>query len=180
MKEYLIVELETGNEVVVIDSLFYNDTEYFFTAKIINSNMDISDDFDIQIYDNNSNTLLLVSDESIDAEIRQLFEERLEENIQEYQIMKYIDSNSFVKLKVLDVNNTLYKMEYNDRLIEKYMHFYDCVSPKVGDDLYISKNLIDENVLSYGPVGKLDILYNDEVILLVSSEYRYYYKRYYG
>ena len=180
MKEYLIVELGVDQYAVVIDSLCHNGIEYFLTSKIINSNMDISDDFDIQIYDDKSNTLLLVSDDSIDAEIRRLFDERLEESLQEYRIMQNIDSNEFIRLKVLGVDNALYKLDYNGDLIEKYLHFYDCVNPKINDTIYISKKLIDEKVLSYGYIDSLNNLSSGELMLVVSNGDRLFYKRYYG
>ena len=180
MKDYVIVELENGNNYVVVDNLKYNNVDYFLTAELLDDKMNVSDKFDIHIYDNNSNTLTRLVDERVEEEIRVLFDERLESNIQEYNILENIDINTLIKMRIVGIDNTLYKLEYDGNIVEKYMYFYSNIVPKINDEIYISKNLIDEKVLSYGYIENLNNLNSDEILILESNGYRVFYRRYYG
>lgn len=89
-----------------------------------------------------------------------------------------------IKLLIKNIEDYNYSLEdsnFNNYLIN--IEFYSC-KPKIGDYIYLNKNLLEEKILNIGPLtsasGK-DVIDGDEdLIILEHNQDRIYLKRLYG
>lgn len=83
------------------------------------------------------------------------------------------------KVKVIKIDNYVYTLEDSDKLIyKKNFEFYD-TDISVGDYIYISDEVLDEeNIYTYGPI----IENNDvnDLIKIIHNNKEIYLQRYYG
>ena len=64
---------------------------------------------------------------------------------------------------------------------EANINFMNIEKPKVGTEIYIQKEVLDENVsLNYGPVSESVPAKEDELIVIVNGNEKKYLQRYYG
>ena len=179
MKEYLTLRLNDGETLIVVDQTLYNNNTYFLTVEILEDN-NISDDFIIYIFNEKKNELINLEDENLKEEIMSIFNDRLNENSIEYDLLENINANDFISLTIKEIKDNLYILEYEGNIIEKYLEFFTNTKPKVNDIIYISKNLLDIKLLSYGHFVNYDNITEEDVMIIKSNNYRVLYRRLYG
>ena len=59
--------------------------------------------------------------------------------------------------------------------------FYVQNKPKVGDSIYMTKNVVKEiNIFQYGQINYFNKINDDEIIKVVNEKSEYFLQRYYG
>lgn len=180
MNEHIIIELSNGIKYVAIDIIEYNSNKYFLLTQISNEETALSEEFDICKYDEINNNFDLIKAGKELSEVKTIFVERLKKKKIEVNIHEKIDFNNLLKLKVLNVNNYDYILEYEDGKIIRNIEFYSKSKPQVNDYIYVSKNILDEDVLAYGHITNIEELSNEIIFIIERDNTKIYLKRYYG
>lgn len=180
MSEYLLIETSNGLKYAVIDTISYNNQQYFLTTEVNEEETEVSEEFKVYIYNNINNELVNVEDIDEYDYVNSLFEERLKSKELEIDILSNIDVDSLIKLKIIDIDGYNYKLEQEGKIIKKYITFYTKTQPKVNDYIYIAKSVLEEDVLQYGYIHELSDLTTEEILIVSDENNKIYYKRYYG
>lgn len=180
MKEHLIIELSNGIKYAAIDVIKHNNFQYFLLTQVSNEETTLSTEFDICRYDEINNNFDLIKDENELSEVKTIFTERLEKKKLEVSIREKIDFENLLKLKVISVNNYDYIFEYEDKKIFKNIEFYSNTKPQVNDNIYVSRDILEEDMLSYGHITDIEELSNKIIFIIERNDTNIYLKRYYG
>ena len=180
MKEHLIIELSNGIKYVAIDVIEHNNFKYFLLTQLSNEETALSTEFDICRYDEVNNNFDLIKEEKELLEIKEIFTERLEKKKIEVSIKEKIDFENLLKLKVVSVDNYNYIFEYDDRRILRRIQFYSNTKPKVNDNVYVSRDILEEDMLAYGHITNIEELSNKIIFIIERNDTKIYLKRYYG
>ena len=132
----------------------------------------------IELFSNNN--FDLIKDEKELLEIKEIFTERLEKKKIEVSIKEKIDFENLLKLKVVSVDNYNYIFEYDDRRIQRRIQFYSNTKPKVNDNVYVSRDILEEDMLAYGHITNIEELSNKIIFIIERNDTKIYLKRYYG
>ena len=82
--------------------------------------------------------------------------------------------------ELLSVKNYDYKLKHEEKTYNKNIEFYSKTKPQKGDYIYISRNTLEEDMLTYGHIHNIDDLNHNNVLVIEKNEKRVYLLRYYG
>lgn len=90
-----------------------------------------------------------------------------------------------IKSKILEIENTNYTLEINNKTYNINLIFYGEKKPQINDIIYIPNKILKEvNIYSYGPLkSKYSINDNtkeEELMKVITLKEEYYLQRYYG
>lgn len=180
MTENLVIEMSNGVKYTVIDILEYNKETYFLLTLTSKDETKISDQFEICKYDKIHNNFDKIEYEDEYEFIKKKFDERLEKEKIEISIVNRIDFDELLKLEVLSVKKYDYKLKHEEKTYTKNIEFYSKTKPQKGDYIYISRNTLEEDMLTYGHIHNIDALNHNNVLVIEKNEKRVYLLRYYG
>ena len=180
MIEHLIIELSNGIKYVVIDMIDINKTKYFLLTQTSKDETKISKDIEICRYDEINNNFDKIDNQEEYNHVKSIFDQRIEKKKIETNIIARIDFDELIKLEVLSVRKYDYKFRYNDTIIHKNIEFYSNTKPKVGDHIYVSLYLLEDDVLSFGHIKNIKEVNHQNVLVIEREGSRIYLRRYYG
>lgn len=180
MNEYAIVELENKNKFVILDSFKYEGKKYFLLVDIHGE--DLGEEVRVCIYNEKMNYFEKIDDEDEYNFVADVFNNKLEKQSAIYSELQNIDFKKMVKLIVVssDGFNYEFKDEHGNK-VQKNIDFYVQNKPKVGDSIYMTKNVVKEiNIFQYGQINYFNKINDDEIIKVVNEKSEYFLQRYYG
>lgn len=175
MNNYLTVELSNNSKYIVVEILNLNEKIYFLLTKILDDGKNISDIFDIVLFNIMENSFESLIDEDEYLYVKNMFENKLDIDRNNNDKLGF---NNIHKYKIVDRDNLLFVLKNDsDEFFNLEMELYGNFDIKVNDYIYISDNLLKENdIVRFGSV------YTDktEIIKVVSENKVFYLQRYYG
>lgn len=180
MRENLIIELSNGIKYVIIDAVEYNSFKYFLLTQVSKDETKISEDIEICRYDNVNNNFDQITDIEEYNLIKAIFDERTSKEKLELNIIHRIDFDELIKLEVLSVKKYDYKFRYNGKIIHKNIEFYSKTKPKVGDIVYVSLKILEDDMLSFGHIKSIPEVNHNNVFVIQRNNQNIYLRRYYG
>lgn len=180
MNEYAIVELENKNKFVILDSFKYEGKKYFLLVDIYDEQL--GEDVKICIYNEKMNYFEKIVDEDEYNFVADVFNNKLEKQRFIYSELNKINFSKMVKLTITNVDgfNYEFKDEHGNK-VQKSIDFYVQNKPKVGDSIYMTKNVVKEiNIFQYGQINYFNKINDDEIIKVVNKKSEYFLQRYYG
>ena len=180
MNEYILIQLSNNKKYIIIDKLNIKKKEYVLTVEASHDEKINNTVLKIFIYNEVNNTLDEIFNQEEYEYLEELFNKRLNNKLLEINILKDVNTDNLIKLKIKNINNNKYILDYNNELIEKYFEFYTKTKPEVEDYIYMSKNLLNEGLLSFGYIIDNNNLFTDDLLILQNKSNKIYYRRYYG
>ena len=180
MRERLIIELSNGIKYTIIDAIEYNSNKYFLLTQVSKDETMVSEELEICRYDIKNNNFDQITDIEEYTIIKKLFDERISQEKIELNIIQRIDFDELIKLEVISVRKYDYKFRYNDRIIHKNIEFYSKTKPKVGDIVYVSYNILEDDMLSFGHIKSIQEVNHNNVFVIQRNNQNIYLRRYYG
>ncbi len=180
MKEHLIIELSNNIKYVAIDMLEYKKEKYLLLSEITSTETNMSNNLCIVTYDEINNNLDKVEDQDVFQHIKKMFDKRLALKKVENNVLEHINIDKLVETIIESIDNYEYKLCYQGQSIYKNIDFLNKTKPKVGDKLYLSKETLKEDMLTFGHIRNTDYINNNNVIIVKRGTKRIYLERYYG
>lgn len=182
MKRYPIVDLENGSKCAIIDMLEYGNKKYFSLIQIEQNELSISNEIIICLYNEIDNSFTEIKNNEDYIFIQEIFKERLKEKQDFNCMLKQIEDNYLIKLKIVEIDGFNYILETETgKIILKNIDFYIENKPKLNSYIYMSKNIINEkNLFQYGDIINFNDINPDEIIKIENEDNEYFLQRYYG
>ena len=173
MNKYTSIKIN-NIEYLLIDTLKYNNKNYILTKRANElSNLEIL------IFDEKNSLLINLIDKEEYNIIITMFENKKENKNTYKTLFDNIKFDNLIKLKVIDIDKYNYKLEYKNDILIKNIEFYSENKPDINNYIYISKNVLNENVLSYGKIKYFNNL-NENILIIEKNDKKIYLERYYG
>lgn len=87
------------------------------------------------------------------------------------------------KFLITNIQGYIYTIKSNNDSYDRNLLFKG-ITPKIGDYIYLSDNLLDEKMLTFdfldSKYGKRSVTYDNDLIILETKSENYYLKRIYG
>lgn len=180
MNEYVVLELEDNSKYAVIDTFNYENKEYFLVTRVLENETIIENEFNICIYNSYKNCFEKIENKEELEIISLVFEKKLKKQNLMEDALENIQFNEMEKLKVIEISNYNYTFQKtNGQLLTINIEFY-IKAPKINDCIFISKNMLNEDMLQYGIVNNLENIKETEIIKIITENNEYYLQRYYG
>lgn len=173
MNKYTSIKIN-NIEYLLIDTLKYNNKNYILTKRANElSNLEIL------IFDEKNSLLINLIDKEEYNIIITMFENKKDNKNTYKTLFDNIKFDNLIKLKVIDIDKYNYKLEYKNDILIKNIEFYSENKPDINNYIYISKNVLNENVLSYGKIKYFNNL-NENILIIEKNDKKIYLERQYG
>ena len=181
MNEYVILELENGTKCTVVDALEYGAKKYFLVLLVSEEEDYVDDNFKLCMYNENKNYLEKITNEAEKDFIMSILQERSKEK-KELEEQLNLISNNLIKLRIVDINEYDYTLEYpNGEKIKKNISFYPDYKSECDAYIYMSESIIKEkNIFQYGTIYNSEKININEIIKIETLNKEYFLQRYYG
>lgn len=178
MNNYVMIELEKGNKYILIDMINNNEKKYFLVAEVKSDENNISNEFDICLYNEEKNWFEKIDDEMEYNIVRDTFDKRLDEKKQQLKNLEIHNLSNIIKLKVIDIDGFKYTFERtNGQTLVMDIEIFGNFKIEINDYIYMLEETTKENItIRFGPI------YTDktEIIKILRKEEKYYLQRYFG
>lgn len=180
MIEYRIIELENNSKYAVIDTLEWNNKKYVLAIGVSNDEKSVDNKFVIVIYNESKNYFERIEEENLQY-LSQKFLEKLTATQELDKLLNNIELD-LIKLRVINIDNTYYKLEDSKgNIINKNLIFYNDKNPNVDEYICLSNQIIkEENIFQYGDINNLHKINTNEIIKVETKDGEYFLQRYYG
>lgn len=178
MKNYMIIGLDNDVKYLVVDMLECNEKKYFLLTEVMSDGYSLGNEFDICLYDDKHNYFVLIDDEYEYNNIKDIFNNRLNE---EKQKLHSLDDNlmlDMIKLKVVNINGLEYTLEKVDgQTLMMNIEIFGDFKIQINDYVYMREDTTKESI-----TVRFGVLYTDknELIRIERDGSIYYLQRYYG
>ncbi len=180
MKEHLIIELSNGEKYIAIDMLEYKKEKYLLLSELSNSEKNMSNNLCIVIYDDVNNNLDKIEDPEIFNFIKKMFDKRLVYKRIELNVLEHINVDKLVEVVIENIDNYEYKLYYQGKTLYRNINFLSRTKPRVQDKLYLSKDTLEEDMLTFGKIKNTDYINNSNILIIKRGSQKVYLERYYG
>lgn len=180
MNEYIVLELEDNSKYVVIDTFEYQSKEYFLVTRVLDEETIVDNKFNICIYNSDKNCFEKIENNEELEFMTLIFQKKLDKQKNIEEMLDKILFTEMEKLRIIDIRDYDYIFQKeNGQILTKNIEFYK-KQPKVNDCIFISKIILNENVLQYGIINDLNNINENEIIKVITENEEYYLQRYYG